>query len=268
MSYLTLNESRLYFESHGAGAPVVLLHGVGGNHASWFHQVQAWSESFQVISMDARGFGNSSDGEGLGRSAFTDDLLRLLDHLEIGRVMIVAQSMGGGTAVDFACRHSERVSALVLADTLVWLAPPPSMAQAITRQAEKTAGLSQLERVLGVTFQEAEPALSELYLQIASFNRYNFKTLPGEQARYHPSALAATGVPTCFVAGEEDILFPPDLIRQAREDVPGSEFIRLPHAGHSAYFEAADAFNHLVGEWLKRQADRAFGSSQHGQIPG
>ncbi|VCU71078.1 AB hydrolase superfamily protein YdjP [Pigmentiphaga humi] len=251
MPYLPRQDSVLYYEVHGHGAPVVLLHGVGGNHASWFYQIEAWSRNFQLIAVDARGFGNSSDVEGAGRSAFTDDLAHLLDELGLARTALVAQSMGGGTAADFACRHPSRVSALVLADTLTWLAPPPDLAGALAEARRAAAGLSQSERVLGATFRRTRPALSELYLQIASFNRYTFKTLAGEQARHAPDELAATGIPICFVAGEEDVLFPPALIAQTCRAVRGSNLICVPQAGHSAYFEAPEAFNREVGDWLR-----------------
>jgi len=254
MPYVTHNGCDLYYESHGSGPTVVLLHGVGGNHASWFYQIAAWSTKFNLITVDARGFGNSSDTCSRGRSSFTDDLTYLLDELGIERFLLVAQSMGGGTAVDFTCRYPSRVAALVLADSLVWLEAPESMAQAYQKVLDQTRSLSQSERVLGATFRDAQPALSQLYLQIASFNHYVFQTLVGEQARYTPSAIAETGVPTLFVAGEEDILFPPQLIELAHQLVPGSHYECIPDAGHSAYFERPDHFNQVVGNWLEDHA--------------
>ncbi|VVE10230.1 alpha/beta fold hydrolase [Pandoraea terrigena] len=251
MPYFQTGASHIYYETHGRGLPVVMLHGVGGNHASWFYQLTGWAQRFQLITFDARGFGKSTDAESLGRSAFTEDLTRLLDHLGIQRAALVAQSMGGGTAVDFTCRFPERVCALVLADTLVWLDPPPEMAADFLAVQVQTQNLNQLERVLGETFRGAQPELSELYLQIASFNHYTVKTLTGTQTRYRPQALALTGVPALFVVGEEDVLFPPSLIRKAWREVPGADWITLEKAGHSAYFEAAESFNRLVGHWLE-----------------
>lgn len=253
MPYINRGRSELYYESYGDGPTLVLLHGVGGNHASWFYQVQAWSEKFRIITIDARGFGNSSDVEGLGRAAFTDDLAHLLDQLGIASTAIVAQSMGGGTAVDFACRHPDRVDALVLADTLIWLDPPADMAQAYAQVLASTERLSQSERVLGATFRATHPSMNRLYLQIASFNRYTFKTLPGKQTRYRPESLARTAVPICFVVGEEDVLFPPALVSQVAERIPDAAYFSLPKAGHSAYFETPDAFNEWVGNWLSTQ---------------
>jgi 3-oxoadipate enol-lactonase len=250
MPYLDRGASRLYYETHGEGAPVVLLHGVGGNHASWFHQVVAWRERAQVITFDARGFGNSSDIEGLGRAAFADDLEALFDHLGLERAALIAQSMGGGAAVPFTVRAPERVRALVLADTLVGLTLPDELSARMREIAARTADLSQLERVLGPTFTHAQPAMSYLYTALASFNDTNVRTLRGEQPMTSLDELDACGVPVLFVAGVEDVLFPPQEIEAAQRSMQHAEFIAIEDAGHSAYFEAPHAFNERVFDWL------------------
>lgn len=252
MPYLDIGQSRLYHEIHGEGPPVVLLHGVGGNHASWFRQFADWRGRFRMIAIDARGFGNSTDAEGLGRSAFVDDLCALLDHLDLARVRLVAQSMGGGTALGFTCRHPERVEAVVFADTLIGFEIPASLRGFMDEVHERGMGLTQLQRVLGPTFSAREPAMAELYLALASFNRYNIRTVPGESPRHTTAQLAATGVPALFVGGDEDVLFPPRAIRAVQAEVAGSRYVELSPAGHSAYFEMADAFNRVVGDWLER----------------
>lgn len=246
--------SRLYYETHGEGAPVVLLHGVGGNHASWFHQVVAWRDAMQVITMDARGFGNSTDAEQLGRAAFADDLAALLDHLGIARAALVAQSMGGGAATTFAARAPERVRALVLADTLVGLDLPDDLAARMREVAARTANLTQLERVLGPTFARAHPAEAYLYTALASFNDTNVRNLRGEQPLTSLAALDACGVPVLFVAGVEDVLFPPETIRAAQQRMANAEYLEIAAAGHSAYFEAPHVFNEAVRAWLARHA--------------
>ena len=82
MPYYAAGQSRLYYEEAGEGGlAVVLAHGVGGNHASWFNQVPTLSGKFRTIAFDHRGFGNSDDVEGIGASAYVDDLERLFDEL-------------------------------------------------------------------------------------------------------------------------------------------------------------------------------------------
>lgn len=250
MPYLNVGDSKLYYEDHGHGQPLVLLHGVGGNHASWFHQVAEWHERYRVIVPDARGFGNSTDAEGLGREAFVEDLTCLLNALDISSAVLVGQSMGGGTAVQMAKSKPDRVDALVLADTLFGLTLPERIREFMHTLNERTIGLSQLERVLSPRFSSAHPEMARLYVMLASFNSVNIHTLKGAQATVTPRDLAATNVPVLYIVGEEDVLFPPEAVKCVNEDTPGSRLVVMPRAGHSAYFEQPQEFNLHVERWL------------------
>ncbi len=111
-------EETIYYEVTGAGEPLVLSHGAGGNHAIWFEQVAFFSRNYKVVTWDQRSFGNSTDHAGRHNAeAFAADLLALLDHLEIDRAHLAGQSMGGWTTVRFALDHPDRVRSVILADT-------------------------------------------------------------------------------------------------------------------------------------------------------
>ena len=247
MPSVRIDDFELYYESHGEGFPVVCAHGVGGNHASWYNQIPVLSRRCRMITFDHRGFGNSRDTpDGPGRSRFVADLLALLDHLGVAKAALIAQSMGGGTCAGLTTRHPERVAALVLADTLVGLTLPSPLAERLAAVTQSTEHLSQKERVLGRSFLAREPALAELYVQLASFNAANRKNLRGRFEGVTPASLAATGVPVLFVVGSEDVLFPPALVAEVHRLLPQSHFVELAGAGHSAYFEAPAAFNEAV----------------------
>ena len=252
MAMLRIDGFDLYYEIHGSGYPVVFAHGVGGNHASWFNQVPAFSSRCKMVLFDHRGFGNSRDAaNGPGRSRFVADLLALLDHLGIEQAALVAQSMGGGTCAHFAWKYPARVKALVLADTLIGLKLPPSLQQRAAAVDKAMDGLSQFERVLGASYRKREPAGSQLYAAIASFNAVNRKTLTGTLGEGPtPEQLGAAGIPILFLVGEEDALFPPDIVADVQRLVPGSRYAQVAKAGHSAYFENPDAFNAAVLQFL------------------
>lgn len=246
MPYFKSGASDLYYEEYGQGAPVVLLHGVGGNHASWFNQVPEFSRRHRTIVLDQRGFGNSEDAERTGCSAFMGDLLALLELLGLARVFLIGQSMGGMTAGAFTARHPRRVAGVVIADSIALRALPEPYATELAELHAHNSSLSQQERVLGPKIRKESAELSLLYSQVASFNSVNLKTIRGEFPHWDCDSLAVTGVPVMFVAGEDDILFPPRLVRVAHERVSGSTFHVLPEAGHSAYFETPGVFNALV----------------------
>jgi pimeloyl-ACP methyl ester carboxylesterase len=250
MAFVDVGKSRLYYESHGEGQPILFAHGVGGNHASWFNQVPTFARRYRCIVFDHRGFGNSTDVEGSGRTVFVDDAVRLLDALGIERTILVGQSMGGGTCLSLACTHPGRVQALALCDTLVAMQLPESIRDYMAGVETATRELSQAERVLGPQTRTADPERTLLYLQIASFNTYRLRTLPGSMKPRTPEELAQTGIPTTFIVGSDDVLFPPKAVKTVHEHVPGSQYIEIPGAGHSAYFEQHRAFNDYLLEFL------------------
>src|SRR5436853_5895749 len=118
---LSRDGNDVYFETVGIpAAPVVVLgHGAGGNHGIWYQQVPVFARDYYVVTWDQRGFGLSTNRNGLAnpRTA-TGDLLAILDHLGVERAHAVGQSLGGWAAMGLAVAHGDRVQSLVLADTL------------------------------------------------------------------------------------------------------------------------------------------------------
>ena len=108
----------LYYEDHGTGRPVVLIHGWPLSGRSWEKQVPALVEAgYRVITYDRRGFGQSSQPwQGYDYDTFAADLHTLLEHLDLRDAALVGFSMGGGEVVRYLSRHGTgRVSRAVLA---------------------------------------------------------------------------------------------------------------------------------------------------------
>src|SRR5215469_3892540 len=115
MPLAKINGIDLYYETHGQGPAIVLAHGGGGSHLSWWQQVPVLSQSYRCVTFDHRGFGLSHEiADGPGAGSFVEDLRALLDHLEIEKAAVVGQSMGGWTVLGFAAAYPRRTRALVL----------------------------------------------------------------------------------------------------------------------------------------------------------
>src|SRR5512147_218463 len=116
-SYITVGQENsssieLYYEDHGAGTPVVLIHGWPLSGASWEKQVAALlAAGHRVITYDRRGFGRSSQPSvGYDYDTFAEDLNRLLTALDLRDVALVGFSMGGGEVARYLGTHgSDRV---------------------------------------------------------------------------------------------------------------------------------------------------------------
>jgi pimeloyl-ACP methyl ester carboxylesterase len=112
---------KLYYEDHGAGRPVVLIHGWPLSGAAWEKQVPALlAADCRVIAYDRRGFGHSSQPAfGYDYETFTNDLHTLLTELNLRDVILVGHSMGTGEVARYLGRHgAERVSGAVAVSTL------------------------------------------------------------------------------------------------------------------------------------------------------
>src|SRR5262245_2688642 len=256
MAFMSTDGARLYYEDSGGNGPTVLfLHGAGGNHLSWWQQVPVFAEQYRCVTLDQRGFGQSTDAErGASPATLASDAIALLDHLAIERAGVVAQSMGGWAAVGAAVLAPERFWAIALANTVGNLTDPEIAALRQRLTAASPPRPSVLwHAALGETFRKELPVKSYLYAQIAGTNaplpadfRDQLGRLTTPVERY-----AATRVPTLFLTSDEDGLIWPELSEKVHQHVPGSRFVRVEAAGHSTYFERPDVWNRDVGDFLK-----------------
>jgi len=100
----------LYYEDHGSGKPVVLIHGYPLNGASWEKQIPALlNAGYRVITYDRRGFGKSSQPtEGYNYDTFAEDLHKLITHLKLQDFTLVGFSMGGGEIARYFGKYGSK----------------------------------------------------------------------------------------------------------------------------------------------------------------
>jgi len=100
----------LYYEDHGSGNPVVLIHGYPLNGASWEKQIPILiNAGFRVITYDRRGFGNSSKPTtGYNYETFAEDLYKLVTHLGLHDFSLVGFSMGGGEIARYFGKYGSK----------------------------------------------------------------------------------------------------------------------------------------------------------------
>src|SRR6516162_3969758 len=114
--YAPVNGLKMYYEIHGSGDPVVLLHGafltITNNWPGWIGEL---SKSRKVIAVELQGHGRTADiDRDMSSANLADDVAALLDHLKVPRADVIGYSMGGGVAMQCAIRHPEKVRKVVI----------------------------------------------------------------------------------------------------------------------------------------------------------
>jgi len=231
------------------------MHGRGGNLLSWFQQIPYFLKKFYCIAYSQRGFGNSYDiDNGPGWSAFPKDLELLMDFLNIDKAHLVAQSMGGISALGFAVEHSNRVLSITFADTTGGMGEPLLENELIEWKNKYPRTRGRLEAI-SEKFENDNPEMANLYLQISLTNPElanpemaldKINLLGGPKGQ----ELNALKMPVLFLVGQDDTLMPPHIIKLASEYIKDSEFLIIPDCGHSVYWEKPYVFNSEVNRFI------------------
>ena len=112
--YASVNGLKMYYEIHGTGAPLVLIHGNGGNIAFMKSQIEYFSRKYQVVVMDCRGRGKSELGnDSLTYMQMTKDIAGILDYLKLDSAYIVGRSDGGIISLLLAIYYPQKVNKVV-----------------------------------------------------------------------------------------------------------------------------------------------------------
>jgi pimeloyl-ACP methyl ester carboxylesterase len=114
--YAPVNGLKMYYEVHGSGEPVVLLHGafmaISGDWNDWINEL---SKTRKVIAVDMQGHGRTGDiKRDITYENLSDDVAELLNYLKIERADVMGYSLGGGVAMQCAIRHPEKVRKVVV----------------------------------------------------------------------------------------------------------------------------------------------------------
>jgi pimeloyl-ACP methyl ester carboxylesterase len=243
-----VNDINLYYETHGAGAPLVLISGLGYSLWQWHRMAPYLQEHFQVITFDNRGVGGTDKPAGpYTASMLAGDTAGLLDALGIERAVVMGHSMGGFIAQAMALEHPQRVSKLILASTNFGgprHVPVTPEALAILTDTHSDP-LTRLKNGIVVStapdFAEKQPELIQKWLDWRGANPLNVAGYQAQmaigmallaEAAAFENRLLSISVPTLILFGAHDKVVPPTNADLLAKQIPGSQVHILPDAGH------------------------------------
>lgn len=263
MPTISVPGTELFYVEQGAGFPVVLIHGLAGDHTAWLPQLPMLASKYRVIAFDNRGAGQSTQrDEEITTEQLAQDTLALMDELSVKRAHIIGRSMGGAIAQHMALIAPERVQSLALCASFARLDPLGFRVLTNMREVLEWTGSwrdhahhSVQNFVSAEFFNEHQDTVAAIENLIggetrmqACYIRQNHACLEHDTL----DALDSIRCPTLILGGGRDPICSPTATAWLGK-IPGSETVLFESSSHFFLMEESDRFNRLIQDWLERQ---------------
>ena len=269
--FADINGAKLYYKLAGEGQPFVMIHAGISDHRMWNNEFDTYSDRYQVLSFDMRGFGKSEPVD--GEFNIQDDFESLLDALGINTPMILMGcSIGAGLALDFTLTHLDRVEALILIggapsgleleDLGLKVEEPVDLFE----QAEKALEANDLDLAteldmqiwfdgMGRTKDDVNAEIRQLAYDInRTVLEHDVKNL-GKHVRkqFDKSAVERFDeliLPILIIVGENDIPLMLAAANYFEEHLPNTTKVIIPNAAHLPNMEHPELFQEIIDTFL------------------
>lgn len=264
MPIANINGVDLNYEVAGQGEAVVFLHGYTGSMWDWANQIPVLSPHYKCVAFDLRGHGQSAAllrEEEYSVKIFADDAFGLLKVLNIEKCCLLGHSLGGFIALDFALKHQDMLTSLVLVATSSGLPPMPENYAELRQKLDELACSQGMEAAfeydaahnpMRIAWFQKHPELREVVRQkmlMTSVDGYCYTWKAIAKSKTVTSRLPEIKVPTLIYWGEEDAAFR-EAAQILKEGIADSELVTIEGVGHSPHEEAPDLFNEKLLKFL------------------
>jgi pimeloyl-ACP methyl ester carboxylesterase len=249
----------------GRGDPVLLLHGSGPGVSAWSNwqlTIGALADRFRVVAPEMVGYGSTERPPEIryGVATWVDHVLDFLDALELDRVSVVGNSMGGLVALHIAQRQPERLRRLVLmgapgigmrpteglAALRAYEPSPEAMATLLREHFAFDPAIVSDELIEARFRASTAPGVHEAYRAMFHDPRHGGDTLALDEA-----GVRSVSVPTLIVHGMQDRVIPVDVAWTMAGLLPRADLHVFAECGHWTQIERAGTFNTVVGDFLE-----------------
>ncbi len=269
---VVLHGSRFHYTEAGAAdaAPVILLHGVTGHARTWDAESAALAPRHRVLALDQRGHGDSDPPPDTDYTvpALVGDLAAFVDALGLRRVALVALSMGGRVAIQYAASYPARVSRLVVVDIGPDIAPD-GRARVGRLMADAPERFNTIEDVFA--YQRANNPRLHRSAAPRARGEHGVRPLPGggftwkydralremvRSARWSDPidlwpAWRALACSTLLVRGAESDILTADTAAKMVEAQPNARLVEIPDAGHTVPGDQPETFIQILRDFLE-----------------
>jgi 3-oxoadipate enol-lactonase len=251
---MEFNPVQLYYEEHGQGIPVVLLHGFPLDHTIWEPLLPVLKEHARIIIPDMRGHGRSPVTDGAySMRLMAADTAALLDDLKIEKAIVVGHSMGGYVGLAFAYAYPNRLAGLGLIATQA-AADTPEKRQDRLNLADEIGrkGVKHLAENMSARLTTKHELIDPIRSMILKMNpKGAIGALKGMADRPDMTDfLPSITIPSLVLAGSDDVLIPIERPRTMEKMLARAWLVEIPSAGHLPMMEypqqVAEALDQLI----------------------
>lgn len=232
--FFTHDGVKLYYEEHGSGEPLLIIHGNGGSTADVKAQIEYFSRKYRVIAMDSRDHGRSADSPvKLNYEKMAADQAALLDHLKIGPVNVLGWSDGGIEGLLLAIRYPAKVKKVA------------SMAANLnpSDRALHPEALALIKEMVGsMKAEQAKTAKLARDLKVTEMMLH--------EPQIDPKLLESIQAPVLVLAGDHDVIADEHTL-DIFHRIPNSQLCIFPNATHMIPFDDPETFNAAVDRFFR-----------------
>ncbi|SEA44048.1 alpha/beta fold hydrolase [Pedobacter hartonius] len=254
MGLIKINGIQLYVDVQGTGYPIILIHGIGGDHQSHFGTlIKPLSKNFKTIALDCRGHGQSDKPLQYTLEDHANDILGIMDYFGIEKTYLLGVSMGSYIAQLVAITSPDRINKLVLTVTKS-NGITSSLGRLFKEHETEIKGLdlnSILAKLLKYIVYDPEPMQKHLELFKTTLSPEQFhvanKAIAGFDFRKELSKIKAK---TIVISGKYDGLNFPAEGKEVASLIKDATFVEMQYSGHIPLLEEPATYLNIVEQFL------------------
>lgn len=261
MPKIRVNDINLYYEVNGDGQSLLFIHGLGSSTRDWELQVQEFSKTFQVITWDLRGHGQSDKPAGpYSLPMFAADAAGLLQSLNIKSAHVVGLSLGGGVAFQLAIDYPELVRTMVIVNSAPELVVRTLQDRIAIWQRFAIVRLLGMRKMGQVLSRRLFPKDEQMSLRTTFVERW----AENDPRAYQEAMRAMVGwsvtdklgsikCPTLVISADQD--YTPVAVKERYTKLmPNAELVIIPDAHHATPVEQPEKFNAVLMDFLVKHS--------------
>jgi pimeloyl-ACP methyl ester carboxylesterase len=240
-----------YWDTGGTGEPLILMHAGTGSGNVWGYQQPVFAQAgYRVIGYSRRGYYKSDAGSNDDPGCAGEDLGKLIEHLKLDEVNLLAAAHGGYFLLDFVLNNPNKVRSIVMLSSLMGVTDEDFVQANARIRPTFFANLPHSFQELSPSYRAGNPEGLALWEQLTD------EAIPGTRINSLLSKpltwtlLETIKHPTLLITGDGDLYLPPSLLRMQALHMKQAEVRIIDEAGHSGNWEQPEIFNEMVLKFL------------------